>query len=167
MAFNSFSLRFGSMVLALGATGVLTISGAQASVVEEGPVEAVEVALPVEAAELSIDQPEVPELYDIAETTDAVMPILAIDPVVEEPVEAAIFTDTLAEAVEDSAGETVTEVPVEWVMRDIDPVIMYSMAGAGGIDDTAEEVASRAAEQAASRSLDQIDASLPENAPLN
>jgi len=58
-------------------------------------------------------------------------------------------------------------VPVEWVIRDVDPVIMYSMAGAGGIDDPAEEVASRAAEQAASRSLDQIDASLPEDAPLN
>jgi hypothetical protein len=166
MASKSFSLRFGSMVLALGATGLFTMSGAQASVVEEAPVEAVEVALPVEAVE-SVDQTEVPELYDMAETTDAVMPILAIDPVVEEPVEAAIFTDTLAEAVEDSAGESVTEVPVEWVMRDVDPVIMYSMAGAGGIDDPAEEVASRAAEQAASRSLDQIDASLPEDAPLN
>lgn len=166
MASNSFSLRFGPLVLALGATGLFTMSGAQASVVEEAPVEAIEIALPFDAAE-SVDQPEVPELYDMAETTDAVMPILAIDPVVEEPVEAAIFTDTLAEAVEDSAGESVTEVPVEWVMRDVDPVIMYSMAGAGGIDDTAEEVASRAAEQAASRSLDQIDASLPENAPLN
>ena len=51
------------------------------------------------------------------------------------------------------------------MLRDADQVVMYNWRG-GGIDDTADDVASRAAEKAASRSLDQIDAALPDSANL-
>ena len=62
------------------------------------------------------------------------------------------------------AVDPLADIPIEWMLRDADQVAMYSMSGAGGIDDAADDVASRAAEKLASRSLDEIDAALPVSA---
>jgi hypothetical protein len=137
-------------------------------------VETVDAVMPIAIVDPVVEEPQevaliedaVPLPYDLVGSVDDVMPITVVDPVVDETKVIVALNDLPTEVVDDSTGGAVTEVPIEWVMRD-DPVFMYSMAGAGGIDDTAEEVASRAAEQAANRSLDQIDAALPESAHLN
>jgi len=103
---------------------------------------------------------------DMVKLVDAPMPDGVLDPVLDETKVIATLMDS-ADAVSDAAGGSMTDVPIEWVMRDGTPDIMYSMMGSGSIGDTAEEVASRAAEQAANRSLDQIDSTLPENTPAN
>lgn len=71
--------------------------------------------------------------------------------------------DDADQVVETTAVDDVVEpVPVEWVQRDGEPeVMMYSMMGMGGIDDQAD----RAAEQAATQAMDQIDSTSSE-APL-
>ena len=82
------------------------------------------------------------------------------DDVATEVVENSVVDETTA--VED----VVEPVPVEWVERDGGPdVIMYSMMGFGGMEDPADDIAARAAEQAATQAMDHIDATNGE-APL-
>jgi hypothetical protein len=113
-------------------------------------------ALPVEAEEVSVDQPELSAPDDIVEAVDEVAPIDVVDPVIEEP-EVEIVEDQPKDAVDPFV------IPTAWMLRDADQVVMYNWRG-GGIDDTADDVASRAAEKVASRSLDEIDAALPVSA---
>jgi hypothetical protein len=84
---------------------------------------------------------------------------IQVDPTIEEPWEPVMVEDQPKDAVDPLA-----DIPIEWMLRDADQVAMYSMSGAGGIDDAADDVASRAAEKVASRSLDEIDAALPVSA---
>ena len=86
-------------------------------------------------------------------------PQVIVDPTIEEPWEPVMVEDQPKDAVDPLA-----DIPIEWMLRDADQVAMYSMSGAGGIDDAADDVASRAAEKLASRSLDEIDAALPVSA---
>ena len=157
----SDSLRRRSLLFfSVGVLGLCAASGAQASVID-GVAEDIQIeVLLVEAEEVLVDQPELVAPYDIVEPVDEVAPIDVVGSVTEEP-EVEIVEDLPKDAVDPLA-----DVPIEWMLRDADQALMYSMSGAGGIDDTADDVASRAAEKAASRSLDQIDAALPDSANL-
>jgi hypothetical protein len=148
------SLRRRSLFFTVGVLGLCAASGAQQSVID-GVAEDIQIeALLVEAEEVSVDQPELVAPDDIVEPADVV------ESVAEEP-DVEIVEDLPKDAV-----DSVADVPIEWVIRDSDQIAMYSLTGAGGIDDTADDVASRAAETAANRSLDQIDAALPDSANL-
>ena len=105
------------------------------------------------------EQPE-----DIFEPVDEVTVTDDVDPGIEEFEDVVILDDQALDAGDIGEVGSGTDVPIEWVLRDGDQAVMYTMAGAGGIDDAAEEIASRAAETAANRSLDQIDATLPDGA---
>ena len=175
MSANVRTLRRRSLLLTLGFTGLFAASGAQALVID-GAVEDAQIeVLPVEAEEFSVDQPELAAPDDIVEPVDEVAPIdvidqaieehevgIQVDPTIEEPWEPVMIEDQPKDAVDPLA-----DIPIEWMLRDADQVVMYSMSGAGGIDDTADEVASRAAEKAVSRSLDQIDTAVPHGARPN
>lgn len=94
-----------------------------------------------------------------AQSDDVVSDVVAED---ETGVDTGVDTDVVEVTVDESAETTVGEevvdpVPVEWVLRDGEPdVMMYSMMG--GMEDPAEDIAARAAEQAATQAMDQIDA---------
>ena len=176
------SLRRRSLFFTVGVLGLCAASGAQQSVID-GVTEDIQIEVPpVEAEEVSVDQPELSAPDDIVEAFDEVAPIDVVDPVIEEsevgiPVdptieEPQIIVDPVieepeVEIVEDQPKDAVDPfvIPTAWMLRDADQVVMYNWRG-GGIDDTADDVASRAAEEAASRSLDQIDAALPDSANL-
>ena len=83
--------------------------------------------------------------------------------VVDEVVEVTDFSDQTGEVIDDKIADVVTggtdPVPVEWVERSFEPDVMYSMMSFGGFEDNADDVASRAAEQAANHALDSIDES--------
>jgi hypothetical protein len=183
MYVNVRTLRRRSLLLTLGVTGLFAATGAQASVID-GVGEDIQIEVPpVEAEEVSVDQPELSAPDDIVEAFDEVAPIDVVDPVIEEPevgipvdptieepqiIVDPVIEETEVEIVEDQPKDAVDPfvIPTGWVLRDdADQVVMYNWRG-GGIDDTADDVASRAAEKAASRSLDQIDAALPDSANL-
>jgi hypothetical protein len=164
-----------SLFFTVGVLGLCAASGAQEYVIDDVAEDIQIEVLPVEAEEVSVDQPELAAPDDIVEPVDEVTPIDVVDPVIEEPevgipVDPAIeepeiyiypaIEEPEVEIVEDLPKEAIdplADIPIEWMLRDADQVMMYSMSGAGGIDDTADEVAARAAEKAVSRSLDQID----------
>ena len=164
MVRNLRSLRRPSLLLTVGFVGICSASGAQASL-ETDLLDETEIEVPaVELEDVWVDQPELAVLDDIVESIDEVTTMDAVDPVIELFEEEVILDDQASDAGDIGEVGSGTDVPIEWVLRDGDQAVMYTMAGAGGIDDAAEEIASRAAETAANRSLDQIDATLPDGA---
>ncbi len=110
------------------------------------------VELPIEV-EVAIDEPA-----DIAE----------VEVVVEDPTdttEVEVAVEEPADTLEDNVVESYNEVPIEWMLRDFEPGIMYSAMGGAGLEDNADEIASRAAEQAANRTIDNIETTLPDAPP--
>lgn len=105
------------------------------------------------------------EPVELIEAVDLIEPLIITDPVNEIPgeVELELVTELQPDVPEVEVTDIPTEIPAEWQRNDFEPGVMYSTMS---FDSNADDIATRAAEQAAGRTLDQIDAAEPAAAPL-
>ena len=135
----------------------------------EAPTDAVEPIDVLYAVDPVVELPtDVEAEVEVEAPVDVVEPIEVVyyvDPVVEWPTGVETEVEAPTDIIEDKVVEDVNEVPIEWVLRDFDPGIMYSAMGGVGLEDNSDEIASRAAEQAANRTIDNLETALPDTLP--